>query len=157
MWKSQVYGHHDKMACTKTHRTSQNTKYTKTQQTLGNNYFWCFSDFFCFLFSIFNWHVDIQNTILFFRLENCLLHKLWTFCDTVFVRLVFCAIWGAMNSMVESLSLMIVLYKWLWVTLFDRCLSIQICWQKLILFFTYMWCLFKNPWFNPCVCIIKFH
>jgi len=23
MWTSQVYGHHDKMACTKTHRTSQ--------------------------------------------------------------------------------------------------------------------------------------
>jgi len=25
MWTSQVYGHHDKMARTKTHRTSQNT------------------------------------------------------------------------------------------------------------------------------------
>jgi len=24
MWTSQVYGHHDKMARTKTHRTSQN-------------------------------------------------------------------------------------------------------------------------------------
>ena len=33
MWTSQVYGHHDKMARTKTHRTSQNTEYTKTQQT----------------------------------------------------------------------------------------------------------------------------
>jgi len=30
MWASQVYGHHDKMAHTKTQRTSQNTKYTKT-------------------------------------------------------------------------------------------------------------------------------
>ena len=28
MWTSQVYGHHDKMARTKTHRTSQNTEYT---------------------------------------------------------------------------------------------------------------------------------
>ena len=33
MWTSQVYGHHDKMARTKTHRTSQNTEYTKTQHT----------------------------------------------------------------------------------------------------------------------------
>jgi len=33
MWTSQVYGHHDKMARTKTHRTSQNTEYTNTQQT----------------------------------------------------------------------------------------------------------------------------
>jgi len=32
MWTSQVYGHHDKMARTKTHRTLQNTEYTKTQQ-----------------------------------------------------------------------------------------------------------------------------
>jgi len=30
MWTSQVYVHHDKMARTKTQRTSQNTKYTKT-------------------------------------------------------------------------------------------------------------------------------
>ena len=29
MWKSHVYGHHDKMA-RKKHRTSQNTEYTKT-------------------------------------------------------------------------------------------------------------------------------
>jgi len=27
MWTSQVYGHHDKMARTKTHRTSQNGVY----------------------------------------------------------------------------------------------------------------------------------
>ena len=43
------------MASTKTHRTSQNTEYTKTQQTLRNNYFLCFSDFsvvFYFQFSI---------------------------------------------------------------------------------------------------------
>jgi len=39
MWTSQVYGLHDKMARTKTHRTSQNTEYTKTQHTLRNNYF----------------------------------------------------------------------------------------------------------------------
>jgi len=45
MWKSQVYGHHDKMARTKTHRTSQNTEYTKTQQTLRNNYFCVFFGF----------------------------------------------------------------------------------------------------------------
>ena len=42
MWTSQVYGHHDKMARAKAHRTSQNTEYTKTQQTLTNNYVLCF-------------------------------------------------------------------------------------------------------------------
>jgi len=55
MWTSQVYGHHDKMARTKTYRTSQNTEYTKTQPTLRNNYFLCFSElsgFFYFQFSI---------------------------------------------------------------------------------------------------------
>jgi len=46
MWTSQVYGHHDKMARTNTHRTSQNTEYTKTQQTLRNNYFFVFVGFF---------------------------------------------------------------------------------------------------------------
>jgi len=30
MWTSQVFGHQDKMARTKTQRTSQNMKYTKT-------------------------------------------------------------------------------------------------------------------------------
>jgi len=45
MWTSQVYWHHDKMARTKTHRTSQNTEYTKTQQTLRNNYFCVFRIF----------------------------------------------------------------------------------------------------------------
>jgi len=55
MWTTQVYGHHDKMARTKTRRTSQNTEYTKTQQTLRNNYFCVFLDFsgfFYFQFSI---------------------------------------------------------------------------------------------------------
>jgi len=33
VWTSQVYGHHDKIARTNAHRTSQNTEYTKTQQT----------------------------------------------------------------------------------------------------------------------------
>ena len=41
MWTSQVYGHYAKMVRTKTHRTSQNTVYTKMQQTLRNNYFVC--------------------------------------------------------------------------------------------------------------------
>ena len=45
MWTRQVYWHHDKMAGTKTHRTSQNTEYIKTQHTLRNNHFLCFSDF----------------------------------------------------------------------------------------------------------------
>ena len=56
MWTSQVYGHHDKMARTKTHRTSPNTEYTKTQQTLRNDYFFCvfriFLGFFIFNFQL---------------------------------------------------------------------------------------------------------
>jgi len=44
MWASRVYVHHDKMARTKTHRTSQNTEYTKTQRTLRNNYFCVFQE-----------------------------------------------------------------------------------------------------------------
>jgi len=52
MWTSQVYGHHDKMARAKAHRTSQNTEYTKTQQTLKNNYFCVFR--ICLGFFIFN-------------------------------------------------------------------------------------------------------
>jgi len=51
MWTSQVYGHHDKMARTKTHRRSQNTEYTKTQQTLRNKYLSCFMDFSGFFFN----------------------------------------------------------------------------------------------------------
>jgi len=50
MWTSQVFGHHEKMARTRTHRTSQNTEYTKTQQTLGNNYF-CVFRIFLFFFN----------------------------------------------------------------------------------------------------------
>jgi len=41
MWTSQVYGHHDKMTGTKTHRTLQNTEYTKSQQTLRKTLFLC--------------------------------------------------------------------------------------------------------------------
>jgi len=55
MWTSQVYWHHGKMARTKTHRTSQNTEYSKTQQTLRNNYFCVFFGFFCFC--IFNFQL----------------------------------------------------------------------------------------------------
>ena len=63
MRTSQVCGHHDKMARTKTHGTSQNTEYTKTHQTLSNNYFLCFSEFF-FLFSIFNYLKDFAQKLL---------------------------------------------------------------------------------------------
>ena len=58
MWTSQVYGHHDKMARTKTHRTSQNTEYTKTQQTLRKErrtffvFFGFFWGFFIFNFQL---------------------------------------------------------------------------------------------------------
>jgi len=39
MWTSQVYGPPDKIDHPKTHRPSQNTKYTWTQQALRTNYF----------------------------------------------------------------------------------------------------------------------
>jgi len=42
MWTSQVYGHHDKMARTKTHRTSQNTEYSSKSTGSGNMFMWCF-------------------------------------------------------------------------------------------------------------------
>ena len=58
MWTSQVYGHHDKMVRTKTHRTSE---YTKTQQTLRNNYFVFFGFFWGVLFSIFNYLKDFSK------------------------------------------------------------------------------------------------
>ena len=60
MRTSQVYGHHDKMARAKTHRTSLNTEYTKTQQTFRNNYFFVFFGFvwvFCLgLISNISWN-----------------------------------------------------------------------------------------------------
>jgi len=42
MWTSQVYGHHNKITRTKTHRLSQNMEYTKTQQTLRKKTIFCF-------------------------------------------------------------------------------------------------------------------
>jgi len=51
MWTSQVYGHHDKIAPIKTHRTSQNTEYTKMQQPLRNNYSLMFFGIFCVFFN----------------------------------------------------------------------------------------------------------
>jgi len=44
MWTSQVYGHHDKMARTKTHITKQNTEYRKRpcySRTLINSPLFC--------------------------------------------------------------------------------------------------------------------
>jgi len=68
MWTRQVYGHHDKMARTKTHRTSQNTEYTKTQQTFRNNYFLCFSDFYFFIFN-FQLLKGLLHKMLNYRIE----------------------------------------------------------------------------------------
>jgi len=62
MWTSQVYGHCDKMARTKTHRTSQNKTYTKTQQTVRNNYFCVFRIVqVFFLFLMFNYLNDFSK------------------------------------------------------------------------------------------------
>ena len=68
MWTSQVYGHHDKMARTKTHRTQQNMEYTKTQQTLRNNYFLCFSDFSGFFIFNFQLLKGLLQKMLNYRL-----------------------------------------------------------------------------------------
>jgi len=76
MWTSQVYGHHDKMARTKTHRTSQNTEYTKTQQTLRNNFF-CVFGFFWVFFSIFNYLKDFSKTCLITALVRLKKHWGW--------------------------------------------------------------------------------
>ena len=62
MWTSQVYGHHDKMARTKTHRTSQNTEYTKTQQTLRITIFCVFLDFS--VFSVNSINVELISSDL---------------------------------------------------------------------------------------------
>jgi len=55
MWTSQVYGHHDKMARTKTHRTSQTRSIQRRNIHKEITIFLCFSDFsgfFYFEFSI---------------------------------------------------------------------------------------------------------
>ena len=60
MWTSQVYGHHDKMARTKTHRTSQ----TRSKQGRNRHKeitIFCVFRFFCFLFSIFNYWKDFSR------------------------------------------------------------------------------------------------
>ena len=80
MWTSQVFGHHDKMARTKTHRTSQNTEYTKTQQPLRNKYCFVFFGFFCFYF-IFN-----------FQLLKRLLQKKVELRSSSWMRPVFCVL-----------------------------------------------------------------
>jgi len=60
MWTSQVYGHHDKMARTKTHRTSQNTVKQGRNRHKEITIF-CVFRFFCFLFSIFNYLKDFSR------------------------------------------------------------------------------------------------
>ena len=74
MWTSQVYGHHDKMARTKTHRTSQNTEYTKTQQTLRNNYFFVFFGFFCCLMSVASLYTPCFVMFCVLTCPHCLQH-----------------------------------------------------------------------------------
>ena len=67
MWTSQVYGHHEKMARTKTHR-SQNTEYTKTQQTLTINYFCVFRIFLFFIIFNFQLLKGLLQKMLNYRL-----------------------------------------------------------------------------------------
>jgi len=51
MWTSQVYGNRDKMARTKTHRTSQNTEYYKDATDI-KKYIFVFFGFFVGFFII---------------------------------------------------------------------------------------------------------
>ena len=63
------------MARTKTQRTSQNTKYTKRRQTLGNNYCLCFSDisvFYSFYFQILTGHPLLNRG----NVKQCHVHRL---------------------------------------------------------------------------------
>jgi len=53
---------------TKTHRTSQNTEYTKTQQTLRNNYFCVFRIFLLFFIFIFQLLKGLLQKMLNYRL-----------------------------------------------------------------------------------------
>jgi len=59
------------MARTKTHKTSQNVKYTKRQHTLRYNYFL----FFWFLFLMFN---NFSKQMLIYRLDT-VNEKHWVF------------------------------------------------------------------------------
>jgi len=61
MWTSQVYGHHDKMAGTKTHRTSQTRSIQRRNIHKEITIFLCFSDFSVFLLLILK-----QNTNIIF-------------------------------------------------------------------------------------------
>ena len=61
MWTSQVFGHHDKMARTKTHRTSQTRSIQRRNIHKEITIFLCFSDFSVFLFLIFNYLKDFAN------------------------------------------------------------------------------------------------
>ena len=78
MWTSQVYGHHDKMARTKTHRTSQNTEYTKTQQTLKMLGLYLYTLIIghksCNMLSILN-KLTLQKKLQTFVINNVFLNK----------------------------------------------------------------------------------
>jgi len=50
MWTSQVFGHHDKMARTKTHRTSQTRSIQRRNIHKEITNFLCFSDFSVFIY-----------------------------------------------------------------------------------------------------------
>jgi len=63
MWTSQVYGHHDKMARTKTHRTSQPRSIQRRNIHKEITIF-VFFGFFCFfLFLIFNYLKDFSKNV----------------------------------------------------------------------------------------------
>jgi len=56
MWTSQVYGHHDKMARTKTHRTSQ-TRSIQRRNIHKEITIFCVFRIFLFFFLIFNFQL----------------------------------------------------------------------------------------------------
>jgi len=66
MWTSQVYGYHDKMARTKTHRTSQTRSIQRRNIHKEITIVLCFSDFSGFL--IFNYLKGLLQKMLNYRL-----------------------------------------------------------------------------------------
>jgi len=63
MWTSQVYGHHDKMARTKTHRTSQTRSIQRRNIRKEITIFCVFGFFWVFLFLIFNYLKDFSKNV----------------------------------------------------------------------------------------------
>ena len=70
MWTSQVYGHRDNMACTKTHKNITKHKVYKDATEIKKKLFCVFRIFFLFLFVVFYFQLlkRLLQKMLIFRL-----------------------------------------------------------------------------------------